>query len=131
MPAENVVRWNGSAWSALGSGVGTESFEEVNALILSGTDVIAGGRFDLSGDRVVNHLARWNGSAWSALDDGLGVNNVVDVLLSDANAVYVSGSINQFGSLQADGTGQTERRPPGAGRAARRLPLSAPWSNPA
>ena len=103
MPAANVVRWNGSNWSALGSGVGTQTYEEVNALILSGTDVIAGGRFDLSGDRVVNHLAKWTGGAWSALDGGLGVNNVVDVLLSDNNAVYVSGNINQFGSLQALG----------------------------
>ena len=103
VPAANVVRWNGSNWSALGSGVGTQTYEEVNALILSGTDVIAGGRFDLSGDRVVNHLAKWTGGAWSALDGGLGVNNVVDVLLSDNNAVYVSGNINQFGSLQALG----------------------------
>jgi trimeric autotransporter adhesin len=103
MAAENVVRWNGSAWSALDSGVGTQTYEEVNALILSGTDVLAGGRFDLSGDQVVNHLARWNGSAWSAMDGGLGVNNVVDVLLSDISAVYVSGNINQFGSLQALG----------------------------
>ncbi|MBI5583321.1 MAG: IPT/TIG domain-containing protein [Deltaproteobacteria bacterium] len=103
VPAENVVRWNGSAWSALGPGVGTEGFEAVNALILDGTDVIAGGRFGLSSDRVVNHLARWDGAAWSAMDGGLGVNNVIDVLLSDTNAVFVSGAINQFGSLQALG----------------------------
>ncbi len=103
VPAENVVRWTGSAWSALGPGVGTEGFEAVNALILDVADVIAGGRFDLSGARVVNHLARWDGSDWSTMDGGLGVNNVVDVLLSDTSAVYVSGNIDQFGSLQALG----------------------------
>lgn len=103
MPAENMVKWNGSAWSALGSGVGSQSYDEVNALILDGTDVLAGGDFDLSGSQVVNNLARWDGGAWSALDGGLGVNNVVDVLLGDTNAVYVSGNIKQFGSLQALG----------------------------
>jgi hypothetical protein len=102
LPAENVVKWNGSAWSTLGSGVGGQSYDEVNALILDGTDVIAGGDFDLSGSQVVNNLARWKGAAWSAMDEGLGVNNLVEVLLADNEAAWVSGP-GQFGSLQAFG----------------------------
>jgi trimeric autotransporter adhesin len=101
--AENVAKWNGSTWSAMGAGLGTQGFEEVNALLLVGGEVFAGGDFDLSGSQVVNNLARWNGSAWTAMDGGLGVNNTVDVLLADGSGVYAAGNITQFGSLQALG----------------------------
>ena len=37
------------------------------------------------------------------MDGGLGVNNAVNNLLADGAAVYVSGPITHFGSLQAVG----------------------------
>ena len=75
-PANNIARWNGSAWSALGSGVNGL----VEALTVYDPDgdgpltpqLIAGGSFTSAGGSPANRIARWNGTAWSTLGDGLG-----------------------------------------------------------
>jgi len=38
--AKNIAKWNGSSWSALGSGMN----RPVNALVVSGCDLYAGAR---------------------------------------------------------------------------------------
>src|SRR6266536_75579 len=44
--ATNIAKWNGSSWSALGSGMGySNSFPDVSALAVSGRDQYAGGYF--------------------------------------------------------------------------------------
>ena len=43
--ANYVAKWNGSAWSALGSGMNPY----VNALAVSGSDLYAGGAFTQGG----------------------------------------------------------------------------------
>jgi hypothetical protein len=43
--ATNVAKWDGSSWSALGSGIDGE----VDALAVSGSDVFAGGWFTAAG----------------------------------------------------------------------------------
>ncbi len=102
--ANHIARWDGAAWSALDSGLGTEWFSEVDTLLIDGSGhIVAGGRFEFSGDRVVNNLATWDGSQWSAFGGGLGVNNTVDTMLADGESVYVHGSISHFGSLVTDG----------------------------
>ena len=45
MPAKYIAKWNGTAWSALGTGV--NGF--VYALAVAGTDVYAGGFFTTAG----------------------------------------------------------------------------------
>lgn len=63
-PAKNVARWNGTTWSALGSGLGSGqlSFDIPRSLLaLPGGDVVAGGGFG------PNNIARWNGTAWVAM----------------------------------------------------------------
>lgn len=101
--ANHIARWDGAAWSALGSGLGTDWFSEVDALLIdAGGHLVAGGRFDFSGARVVNNLATWDGSQWSAFGGGLGVNGVVDTMLADGDAVYVHGSVDHFGSVVTD-----------------------------
>jgi hypothetical protein len=101
--ANHIARWDGDAWAALGSGLGTERFSEVNALLTDGSgQIVAGGGFEFSGERVVNNLATWNGSQWSAFGGGLGVNNMVDTMLADGESVYVHGSLTRFGPLATD-----------------------------
>jgi hypothetical protein len=76
MPASRIARWNGSSWSALGSGVNNS----VWALAAFDEDgdgpgrpvLIAGGSFKLAGGVTVNNVARWDGSSWSALGAGMG-----------------------------------------------------------
>lgn len=69
----NIAKWDGSSWSAVGSGFnGT-----VRALAVfddgSGPALYAGGMFSATADGVpVNRVAKWNGTAWSALGSGMG-----------------------------------------------------------
>jgi hypothetical protein len=65
-PAENIARWNGSAWAALGGGV-RGNLEKVLALGLVGKDLYVGGVFNRAGGVPAFNLARWNAGGWSSL----------------------------------------------------------------
>jgi hypothetical protein len=70
--ANRIARWNGSTWSALGSGIlGVDASTVSALLVLPGGDLIAGGYFTTAGGLPANNIARWNGSAWSAIAGGL------------------------------------------------------------
>lgn len=72
--ANCIARWNGAAWSSLGSGFGGASTVEVNALaLLPNGDLVAAGTFTTAGGTSANAIARWNGSSWSSLGSGLSV----------------------------------------------------------
>jgi hypothetical protein len=68
--ADHVVKWNGSAWSALSSNTGgTDGWfptsSTINSLTASGSDVYAGGNFqNANGDPVADQIAHFDGSAW-------------------------------------------------------------------
>jgi hypothetical protein len=68
--ATNIAQWNGSSWSALGSGMNTYGY--VNALAVSGSTLYAGGCFTTAGGVAATNIAQWNGSSWSALGSGMG-----------------------------------------------------------
>jgi len=78
--ATNIAQWNGSGWSALGSGLNNE----VLALAASGSTLYAGGAFATAGGSAANYIAQWNGSSWSPLGSGTD---------GDVNALAVSGSM--------------------------------------
>ena len=83
--ATNIAKWNGSSWSALGSGVNSS----VHALAVSGGDLYAGGHFTTAGGGAANYIAKWNGSSWSAL--GSGMNWAVDALAVSGSDLYAAG----------------------------------------
>ncbi|MGB3921909.1 MAG: hypothetical protein WBL19_01330 [Minisyncoccia bacterium] len=71
--ANNIARWNGTSWSALGSGTSGFFGSVVESLLtLPSGDLVAGGLFDSAGGATVNHIARWDGANWSALGTGVG-----------------------------------------------------------
>src|SRR5204863_9871732 len=53
----SIAKWNGSNWSALGSGMGGSGLF-VYALALSGSDLYAGGAFKAAGGKVSAYIAR-------------------------------------------------------------------------
>jgi hypothetical protein len=93
--ANYIARWNGSAWSALGAGMGSE----VRALTVYGGELIAGGNFTTAGGTSANYIARWNGSAWSAL--GTGMNSSVVALTVYGGELIAGGSFTAAGGTPA------------------------------
>jgi hypothetical protein len=63
-----IWKYNGSVFSALGTGMGAA----VRGLAIDSSDnLYAVGQFTTAGGTSANRIAKWNGSAWSALSSGL------------------------------------------------------------
>jgi hypothetical protein len=111
-PADHVAKWDGTSWSALGSGTGSDvyalaGFDEdgpgpqAAALYVAGMFWSAGGQF-------ATHIARWDGSSWQTVG-GTGVGNVVHALLAydddgpgpHPEALYVGGYFTTAGPVEA------------------------------
>jgi hypothetical protein len=91
--ANRVAKWDGNAWSALGSGVNNT----VQALAVSGSNLYAGGKFTTAGGAAANYIAKWNGSSWSAL--GSGMNNYVSALAVSGGDLYAGGYFTTAGGV--------------------------------
>lgn len=61
--ANNVARFDGTRWSALGAGVDGR----VLALATYGGNLVAGGDFTMAGGGPAVHIALWDGSGWVPL----------------------------------------------------------------
>ena len=62
-----IAKWNGTSWSALGSGMN----KYVNALVFdSASNLYAGGDFTTAGGVSANRIARWNDTSVLALGNG-------------------------------------------------------------
>jgi hypothetical protein len=73
--ANRVARWDGTAWSALGSGFGgaTPFTGSVYALAVKPNgDIVAGGFFTTASGSPANNIAQWDGVSWSPLGAGTG-----------------------------------------------------------
>lgn len=89
----NIAKWDGSTWSALGSGVnGT-----VRSLAVIGSELYAGGFFGSAGGVAVNCIAKWNGIHWTAL--GSGVAGEVLALAVAGTDLYAGGSFSKAGGV--------------------------------
>lgn len=80
--ADYLARWNGTAWTAVGSdGKGGPALTGgVYELLVSGAGVYVGGNFDDAfGDATADNIALWNRSSWQSL----AANGQTDGELSD------------------------------------------------
>src|SRR5207245_1766726 len=84
--AINIAKWNGSSWTALGSGLNGS----VAALAVSGSDVYAaeGGL-----------VAKWNGSTWSTLGS---MDSLVLALAVSGSDLYAGGWFTREGASAAN-----------------------------
>jgi len=95
--ANNIARWNGTAWSALGSGAN----DSVTSLAVQPDgSLIVGGKFTTAGGVPANRIAKWDGAAWTSLGSGVagGSAPVVNDL-----AVLASGSVIAAGVFTSAG----------------------------
>ena len=110
--ASNIAQWNGTSWSALGSGINGA----VSTIVVSGATVYVGGQFTQAGGMPACGIAQWDGSTWSAV--GTGINGTVNVLLMNGTTLYAGGNFTTAGGVAANAIAQwdgTAWSPLGAG----------------
>jgi hypothetical protein len=109
VPVSGIAKWDGTSWSAVGSGVGGA----VLALIVhddgSGPALFAAGGFETAGGAPAKNIAKWNGASWSALGSGVGGSSssayIAALAVHDdggGNALYAGGSFPSAGGLPAN-----------------------------
>lgn len=89
--AARVARWDGTTWSAMGTGFQAQ----VSTLHIAADGTLyAAGQF-------AEHVARWNGTSWQSV--GGGTNSVVTALRDAPNGDLLAfGSFNAAGAIAAD-----------------------------
>jgi hypothetical protein len=98
LPAANIAQWDGSAWSALGSGMDND----VSALAVSGTNLYAGGLFTMAGGAPAKYIAKWDGTTWSALSSGMSLYGSVAALALSGSDLYAGGWFTTAGGTPAN-----------------------------
>ncbi len=71
VPAMNIARWNGTTWSALGSGIQGWPRAMTTWNDGTGTKLYVGGNFTAAGGVSVDHLAKWDTVSWSDVGGGV------------------------------------------------------------
>jgi len=96
--ANSIAKWNGSSWSALGSGIDGSVF--TLAMDAAG-NLYAGGVFKTAGGIAANSIAKWNGSSWSALGSGIAYSSAwINTLAIDAAGnLYAAGFFTSIGGV--------------------------------
>jgi len=105
--ANRIARWDGTAFSALGSGCD----DVVKAIRINGSEILVGGDFLNCGNIPTNHIAVWNGYLWKPFNvtteqvvmSGSGANSTVySIVVDDANDVmYVGGDFTRIMGISA------------------------------
>lgn len=103
-----IAKWDGKQWSVLGSATNESNgvFNFVNALVVSGGNLYAGGEFTTVGGISATNIAKWNGGSWSALSAGLSGNipgyAPVTALAVSGSDVYAGGSFTNAGGIAVE-----------------------------
>jgi hypothetical protein len=115
--AKHIAKWNGSAWSRVGSGVGPEKVDEwgaeegdLYAIAVVGTNIYVGGDFNRIDGVDANGIARWDGAKWNAIGDGVQnensfepifVSGAVYTIVPDGGKLYIGGRFELAGGAPA------------------------------
>jgi len=97
----NIAKWDGTNWTALGSGIPGGGFAEyISALATDGTNLYAGGWLVSAGGAFVNNVFKWDGTLWSAL--GTGMNGIVHALEVSGTNLFAGGGLTTAGGVAAN-----------------------------
>ncbi|MBI5362600.1 MAG: hypothetical protein HZA53_05425 [Planctomycetes bacterium] len=104
LAADHIARWNGSAWSALGTGMPEAVYALCSFDDGTGPALYAGGRFLVAGGTTAWHVARWNGTSWSDVGGGIAGTFVSALAVHDDGggpALYAAGWFSSAGGTSA------------------------------
>lgn len=88
-----IAQWNGTAWSAIGTGITSTGYPDVLSIAVNGPgDIYAGGNFP-------DRLRHWNGSSWTAF--GPIVGSSVNALMLSGTDLYIGGAFTSAGGVSA------------------------------
>jgi len=105
----NLARWDGRAWSAVGGGVSGTSDPDVRALGIfddgQGPALYVGGDFKYAGNVPANYIAKWDGTRWSPVAGGVNTSVWALGVHDDGRgpALYAGGSFTSAGGVSAPG----------------------------
>ena len=89
--ADGVAKWDGSRWSALGSG----KYRAPAAFAKSGTDLYAAGYFTNDGGATSSRVAKWNATDWTPLPSwttpGADTAQFIEAIAVSGSSIYVGG----------------------------------------
>jgi hypothetical protein len=122
VPMQRVARWDGSAWSDMGGGVGAvngphvQAFEAYDDGSGAGPALYVGGYFAQAGSVTAHNIARWDGAGWSPLAAGLtGSVKCLEVydegagpMLFAGGSISASGATPMFALARWDGANWSE-----------------------
>ena len=95
-----IAKWDGSAWSALGTGTSVGGTVYALAVGPNGVLYAAGDFTSMGGVANTSRIAQWTGSAWSALSTGLTGGGIVRgraLAVGADGAIYVGGLFTAAG----------------------------------
>ncbi len=98
----NIARWNGSDFTALGSGVSGAVYAMTVFDDGTGSSIYVGGNFDSAGGIPATNIARWDGSSWWPVGDGVdGAIAALEVYDDGTGpALYAAGIFQTAGSVE-------------------------------
>jgi hypothetical protein len=106
-PAKAIAKWNGSSWSALGSGMINSGTASVTSMAKIGSYLYVGGNFTNAGGIITRTVARWNGSSWEAMGSGVGNETLpgaarASAMAAQGNDLYVGGIFETAGVVDSE-----------------------------
>ena len=119
--ANDIARWDGTAWHSLGTGMsgGSEYFPTVYTLMLDGQgDLFAGGDFTKAGGRVANNISRWHNNNPSAENDNFSIHEGSTLTVEApgvlSNDIYSNGFPISAAVEESPSSGSLELNPNGS-----------------
>jgi len=99
-PANNIAKWDGAAWVAMGNGLTGPSGNVAALAVAPNGDLVAGGSFTKAGDEPASNIAIWSGTNWSPLGSGLN-GSVTSLAISPSGNILVGGTFTLAGDVAA------------------------------
>ena len=99
-----VAKYNGSTWSAFGSGIDSVQANVVG--LDSSGNVYVAGSFTSASGVTGSHIAKWNGSTWLTITGANGTVGTINSLVFGSDGSLYVGPVTSIGGVTVNGVGK-------------------------